>query len=213
MRKQYKTKCTSANWLHACILFAFALLSLIAPIVCLALSFKTVKPGDIFAIAAVFGVFFCIGLAFAASGVACLRATLFPKTLQIKNHLLQLYRGEKQLGQIPFGNIVNIRVKTRAMAGETVEGEFIFGMLGAGVIGGLIRSSRFDPNETIGLIVTLRRSNDSDTDWPRRLFQKKRHIEILLSWELSHHEVLRNLKAHLLKYETSPIECDDLGRD
>src|ERR1700722_5706116 len=59
----------------------------------------------------------CLVMAVALLGLAmlCLHATLLPKTLHVTDDALQLYWFKKQIGEVPFGNLKEVIVLTRAM--------------------------------------------------------------------------------------------------
>src|SRR5690242_13307669 len=101
MAKQFATRSTTANWVHASLCFGFGGFLLLAPVVCLALSWRTVKAGDIGALLLAFVVLMGGGAGFVALGIVCIRLTLFPQTLRLKKAKLQLCRREKILGEIP----------------------------------------------------------------------------------------------------------------
>ncbi len=147
----------------------------------------------------------CLAMAVAtlALGVLCLHATLLPKTLEITDEGIELRWFKKRLGKVPFGNVKDVIVKTRAMAGQTAGGAFWQGFLSGGLIGGFIAQSRFDPNESIGFVIKLADGSDPDTSWPKGFFQKeqKKRLEVHYYWKLSHGRLVEKIASAVARHK------------
>lgn len=136
-------------------------------------------------------------------GVFCLHASLLPKTLEITDEGIELRWFKKQLGNIPFANVKEVFVKTRAMAGQTAEGAFWQAAFRGGLIGGLIAQSRFNPDESIGFVIKLAKDRDPDTFWPRGYFQKnqKKRIEVAYYWKLPHERLVEKIASAVARHK------------
>ena len=153
------------------------------------------------------GVCLAMAAATLALGVLCLHATLLPRTLAITDEGIELLRFGKRLGKIPFANIKDVFVQTRAMAGQTAQGAYWQGFLRGGLIGGFIAQSRFDPDESIGFVIKLAKSSDPTTSWPRGLFkgffkkQQPKRLEVLDYWKLSHGRLVEKIAKEVSRHK------------
>lgn len=143
------------------------------------------------------------GLLALLSGIVCLQRTLLPKTLHITDDGLLLFWFSKQVGNVPFANVKDVLVKTRAMAGETADGAVWQGFLAGGIIGAIIARSRFDPDESIAFVIRLSRADDPNTFWPRGFFQaaKRKRLDVHYSWELSHAGLVQKIAAAFSRFK------------
>jgi hypothetical protein len=141
------------------------------------------------------GVCLAMAVATLGLGVLCLHATLLPKTLEITKEGIELRWFKKRLGKVPFANVKDVFVKTRAMAGETAGWAFWQGFLSGGLIGGFLAQSRFDPNEPIGFVIRLADGRDPDTFWPRGFFQRGqiKRLELHYYWKLPHGRLVEKI--------------------
>jgi hypothetical protein len=148
------------------------------------------------------GVAMLMALGTLILGVLCLNATLLPKTLHIGEDRLEFFWFSKQLGQVPYANVKEVIVKTRAMAGQTANSAFWQGFLAGGLIAGLIASRRFNPHEPIGIIIKLVKAHDPDTFWPQGWFRKAdtKQIEALYIWKLPHPRLVDKISKALDRY-------------
>jgi hypothetical protein len=149
------------------------------------------------------GICMALGAALLAVGVLAMHATLLPKTLAITAEGIELRWFKKRLGKIPFANMKDVYVKTRAMAGQTAGRAFWQGFLAGGLIGGLAAQSRFDPNESIGFIIKLADSSDPDTSWPKGFFQKelKKRLEVNHYWVMSHRQLVERIADAVARHK------------
>ncbi|HZZ82571.1 MAG TPA: hypothetical protein VFE62_28995 [Gemmataceae bacterium] len=147
----------------------------------------------------------CLAMAAAtlSLGVLCLNATLLPRTLEITNEGIELRWFQKKLGNVPFANVKEVFVKTRAMAGETAEGAYWQAFLTGGFIAATIARNRFNPNEPIGIVITLMDGKDPDTFWPRTLFKKnhKKRLEVLYHWKLPHKRIVEKITKAVSRHK------------
>ncbi len=154
-----------------------------------------------------FGVCLAMMVATLALGVLCLNATLLPKTLEITDEGIELRWFKKRLGKVPFANVKDVFVKTRAMAGQTAAGAFWEASFRGGLIGGLIAQSRFDPDESIGFVIKLVDSSDPDTTWPKGFFRKdpKKRLEVDYYWKLSHGRLVEKIASAVARHKKQVI--------
>ncbi len=147
----------------------------------------------------------CLAMAVAviALGVLCLNASLLPKTLEVTKDGIELLWLGKRRGLIPFANVRDVYVQTRAMDGETAEGAYWQAFLAGGLIGGLIARSRFDPDEPVGFVIRLADGRDPDTSWPRSIFKKAptRRIEVRYFWKLLHRRLVEKIARALARHK------------
>jgi hypothetical protein len=206
---KFKTRSQAGNAILGvlCLLCGAGLLLLPCVGVGLALIGKMTPPTnnaqDLLGALCVLGL--CLAMAFATLGlgVLCLHATILPKTLQISDDGLLLFWGKKKLGEVPFANVKDVMVKTRAMAGQTANSAFWQGFLQGGLIGGAMARSRFDPNESVGIVIRLADPEDADTFWPKGLFKsdKKKRLEVDYCWELSHTKLVEKIATALSRHK------------
>jgi hypothetical protein len=137
-----------------------------------------------------------------ALGVLCMKATLLPKTLEITDEGIELRWFTKRLGKVPFANMKNAIVKTRAMAGQTADSASFQAFLAGGFIAAMIARNRFDPNEPIGFIIQLEKAGDPDTFWPRSIFKRsqKKRLEVHYYWKVSHTRLVQKIDRALSRY-------------
>ena len=154
------------------------------------------------------GVCLFMAAATLALGVLCLNATLLPKTLEIADDGVELRWFKKRLGWVPFANVKDVFVKTRAMAGQTAQQAFWQASFRGGFIAGYIAQSRFDPNESIGLVIKLADGDDPDTFWPNGFFKKqpKKRVEVLYNWKLPHERLVEKIAKAAARHKTQAAE-------
>jgi hypothetical protein len=195
-----KTKSPAGNMILGVLFLCCALLLVAAP--CLAIvgtaagSVTLPKDGhEVLETLIMLGVCLAMAVATLALGVLCLHATLLPKTLEITDEGIELFWFTKRLGKVPFTNVKEAFVKTRAMAGQTAEGAAAQAFFTGGWIAGMVAQSRFDPNESIGIVIKLADGSDPDTFWPKGLFKKaqKKRLEVDYYWKLPHGKLVEKI--------------------
>jgi hypothetical protein len=203
-----KTKSPAGNMILGVLFLCCALLLIVTP--CLGIvgtaSGAVTLPKDgheVLETLVMLGVCLVMGAATLALGVLCWHATLLPKTLAITDAGIELLWFTKRLGNVPFANVKEAFVKTRAMAGQTAQGAFWQGAFAGGLIGGLVAQSRFDPNESIGFVIKLEDGGDPDTFWPKPLFKKaqKRRLEVDDSWTLPHGQLVEKISKAAARHK------------
>jgi hypothetical protein len=117
---------------------------------------------------------------------------LLPKTLVITEDGIELRWFGKRLGNVPFVNVEDVVVKTRAMAGQTADGAFWQSFFAGGLIAGYVARSRFNPHEPIGFIIQLAHAHDPDTIWPRGLFAREqlKRVDVNYYWKVPHKKLV-----------------------
>jgi hypothetical protein len=202
------TRSPAGNMILGVLFLGCALLLIAAPCIALAgTAVGSVTPPqdfhDLLGTLCVLGVSLAMMAATLALGVLCLNASLLPKTLEINDEGIELRWFKKRLGMIPFANVKDVFVKTRAMAGQSAEGAFWQASLRGGLIGGLIAQSRFDPNESIGFVIRLADSNDPDTFWPKGIFgkQQKKRLEVHYYWRLPHDRLVEKIASAVARHK------------
>jgi hypothetical protein len=149
------------------------------------------------------GVCLAMAVGTLALGVLCLHATLLPRTLEVTDEGIELRWFKKRLGKVPFANVRDVYVKTRAMAGLTASGAFWQGFFAGGLIAGSIAQSRFDPNEPIGFVIKLADGDDPDTSWSKGFFQKgqRKRLELDYYWKLPHGRLVEKIANALARHK------------
>ncbi len=149
------------------------------------------------------GVLMVMALGTLGLGVLCLHATLLPKRLEISDEGIHLYWFRKELGRVPFANMREVIVKTRAMAGETADKAFWQASFAGGWIAGMVARRRFDPNEPIGFIIKLADADDPDTFWPKKFFGGgiNKRLDVPYYWKVKHDRLVQKIAKALARYE------------
>ncbi len=150
----------------------------------------------------VFGVLVLLATALLGLAALCMHTTLFPRTLSLADDSLVLLWGKKRLGQVPFANIEDVIVKTRAMAGDTAEKAYWQSWWAGGALAGMAARARFNPDESVGFIIRLTSGNDPGTFWPKGFFRpnKKTRLDVHYFWELPHGELVERIMKEVKRY-------------
>ncbi len=138
-----------------------------------------------------------------ALGVLCLNATILPRTLHVAADALQLFWFKKKIGEIPYTNIKDANVLTRAMAGQTAQGTWAQALFRGGIIAATIAQSRFKPDEPIGFVIRVTDPDNLDMFWPKGFFKRKnpKRIEVRYYWTSPHPVVVQKIAAALSRYK------------
>ena len=207
------TKSPAGNMILGVLFLGCALVVLAAPCIGLlgvAVGGVTTPKGGQEVLEALFMLGVCLVMAAAtlALGVLCLNATLLPKTLEIADDGVELRWFKKRIGWVPFANVKDVFVKTRAMAGQTAEQAFWQASFRGGWIAGLIARSRFNPNESIGFVIKLADGGDPDTFWPKGFFKKqqKKRLEVLYYWKLPHDRLVEKIAKAAARHNAEAAE-------
>jgi hypothetical protein len=202
------TRSSAGNTVFGILLLGGGLLLLATPCCALLGTFAgSVTPprdtNDLLGTLCVLGVLLAMAFAALALGVLCMHATLLPKTLEITDEGIELRWFKKRLGKVPFANVKDVYVKTRAMAGQTAAGAFWQGFYAGGFIAAYAAQSRFDPNESIGFVIKLADDRDPDTFWPKGFFQKdqKKRLEVRYYWKLSHGRLVEKIANAVARHK------------
>lgn len=155
--------------------------------------------GTLFAL----GVCMVLAVILLVLGVLCMNATLLPKTLEVTDEGIELRWFTKRLGNVPFANLKQVRVKTRAMAGQTADSVSFQAFLAGGVIAAMVARNRFDPDEPIGFIIQLAKADDPDTFWPRGIFKRaeKKRLEVHYYWQVPHTRLVQKIDKALSRFK------------
>jgi hypothetical protein len=150
------------------------------------------------------GVCLVMAVALLGLGVLCLNATLLPKTLHVTDDALQLFWFKKQIGEVPFGNLKEVIVLTRAMAGQTADKAWAQAFFSGGLIAATIARSRFKPDEPIGFIIRVADPDDPDMFWPKGFFKRKnpKRIEVRYYWKSPHPALVQKVSTALSRYQS-----------
>ena len=202
------TRSQAGNLILGVLLLACGLLLIATP--CLGLAgtvvgaVETPKDGhELLGTLCMLGVCLAMAAALLGLGVLCMHDTLLPKTLEITDEGLELRWFKKRLGRVPFTNVKDVFVKTRAMAGQTAQGAYWQGFLSGGLIGGFLAQSRFDPDESIGFVIRLADASDPDTAWPKGFFKKdqKKRLEVHYYWKQPHGRLVEKIAKAVARHK------------
>ena len=206
---KYKTRSPAGETILGTMFLLFAALLIGTP--CLALIgmlFGLVippkNPHEVLEIVVGLGVCLALAVALLGVGVLCMTATFLPKTLHVADDALRLFWFKKQIGEVPFANLKEIIVLTRAMAGQTAEGVWARAFFSGGLIAATIARSRFKPDEPIGFVIRITDPEDPDTFWPKGFFKRKnpKRIEVRYYWKSPHPAIVQKVSAALSRYKS-----------
>jgi hypothetical protein len=206
---KYKTRSAAGDTILGVLFLLFAVLLIGAP--CLALIgmlFGQVippkNPREALEIVVGLGVCLVLAVALLGLGVLCMNATFLPKTLHVADDVLQLFWFKKQIGEVPYANIKEVIVLTRAMAGQTAGGAWAQGFFSGGLIGATIAQSRFKPDEPIGFVIRITDPDDPDMFWPKGFFKRKnpKRIEVRYYWKSPHPAIVQKISTALSRYKS-----------
>jgi hypothetical protein len=206
---KYKTRSETGAMILGVLFLLCAALLIATPCLALvgALCGQVIPPkGSHEVLEVVVGLGVCLVMAVALLGLAllCLHATVLPKTLHVTDDALQLFWFNKQIGEVPFANLKEVIVLTRAMAGQTADKAWSQAFFAGGVIAATIARSRFKPDEPIGFIIRVADPDDPEMVWPKGFFKRKnpKRIEVRYFWKSPHPAIVQKVSAALSRYKS-----------